>query len=143
MGKIFVDHGKKTIFASKTFLKKARSSESGEYLELAEVVALYRGYSIRERHIKTKSNKQSYKGLTYRYMEDYILCHDNAERMMAEYRQQRMVSESHKETYGEVKSWFLENYPEVTVFRTRYFQEEESTSVVENADQVIVPADAA
>lgn len=141
MGKIFVDHGKKTIFASKTFLKKARSSESEEYIELADVVALYRGYCIKERHIKTKNNKQSYKGLTYRYMEKYIQCHNNPEIMMAEYRQQRMVSESHKETYGEVKSWFLENYPEVTVFKTTDFQEE--NTLVESTNDMMVATKAA
>ena len=133
MARIFVDYTKKTIYASKSFLKKARSTDSTEYQELLDVTEKYGGFSIKERKIKTCDKKEVYKGLTYKYMEKYIRLHDNAENMMAEYIQQRLVSESHKSTYGEVKEWFLEKYPEVAVFGMQDI-DEESNSETQNTD---------
>ena len=63
----------------------------------------------------------SFKGLTYEYMEKYILAHDDKEGSnMAIFNELRgTIVEGDDElqaeslTYGEIKMWFLDTYPEV------------------------------
>ena len=75
------------------------------------VKSAYSDYTIKRRTIKKKPNKESYKGLTYEYMENHILRHDPLG--MAEYRQMRYLSECHSVRYPAIKKWFLEKYPDV------------------------------
>ena len=61
-------------------------------------------------------------------MENYILTHegaDTAEKVMAEYRELRLISECHCKArrYPAIKSWFLKKYPEIEEFGQKKFDE--------------------
>jgi ferredoxin len=83
---IKVKHENKNIVISRPYSIRAAIPNTKEYKLLAEIKSVYSDYTIIIREIK-KTPKESYKGLTYSYMEYYITTHENAEARMAEYNE--------------------------------------------------------
>ena len=120
-GFLRMDYEKERIMMSRDFAKAAQSPDTAEYRELQKVKENFPNYTLEVRSIKTNSEKESYKGLTYSYMENYILSHgDNAEvqEALSEYRKLREIAKCHNrgKGYPVIKHWFLECYPEVKNF---------------------------
>ena len=76
--------------------------------------------------IKRKTSSNALKGLTYEYMENYINAHDDESKsIIAEFNDLRAKSEDAKAacadslSYGEIKAWFLNKYPEIKRFHER------------------------
>lgn len=81
----------------------------------------YPEYQVIRRHIKRNSEMEHYKGLTYEYMEDYIMTHGSVSEIKAnleKYEELRLIAECHSKArrYPVIKSWFLETYPEIVKF---------------------------
>ena len=74
-----INHTNRTIIMDRTFAKHAENTSSEEYAHLQQVRQDYPTYEVIRRQIKTNPQKESYKGLTYAYMEDYIMTHGSAE----------------------------------------------------------------
>ena len=109
---IIVDRVNGRIRLSRDFERRAANAESADYALLQSVISQYPEYHLYSGVIKKKENKEAYKGLTYRYMEDYIsLCGSNSDR--EEYNKLRLLAECHTVRYPAIKTWFLEKYPEV------------------------------
>jgi len=109
---IILDRDNCRICLSRDFERKAANAESREYALLESVIAQYPNYHLHSGVIKKKENKEAYKGLTYRYMEDYISMNGNsADR--EEYNQMRLLAKCHTIRYPVIKDWFLSRYPEV------------------------------
>ena len=115
-GTIRVDHVNKNIMISKTFAKASMNINSDEYKTLLKVKDSHADYSILQREIKKNPQKESYRGLTYAYMEQYILAHDTTGEMMEFYKELRMRALCHSIRYAHIKKWFLEVYPEIDDF---------------------------
>ena len=118
-----IDHDARTIVMDRTFAKYAENTMSDEYAHLQRVRKDYPNYSVIQRQIKRNSNKKTYNGLTYEYMEDYIMTHGSAElikKNLHEFHEMRLISECHGKAfrYPVIKSWFLDKYPEITKFGT-------------------------
>ena len=114
---------KKTIEMTKAFAKAAANPRSEEYALLQRVRQDYPTYEEVTRTIKKKKSQEHYAGLTYEYMEDYILTHGSAEEVrknLEKYEEMLIISECHSRArrYPAIKSWFLEMYPEVVSFGT-------------------------
>ena len=86
-----INHENRTLVMDRTFAKAASFVGSNEYNLLQDARRDYPSYQVTLRSIKKKEDKESYRGLTYKYMEDYIRTHANAAANMAEYKQQRSV----------------------------------------------------
>ena len=115
---LFVDHKARLIVMDRTFYKNSLNTRSDEYDYLQKVRKNYPKYSVVRREIKKNENKKTYKGLTYEYMEDYIMTHGSAETVKAnlkEFYEKRLIAECHGKAfrYPAIKRWFLENYPEI------------------------------
>lgn len=110
-----------TIEMSKKFAKAASRYGTPEYKDLQAARADYPTYKIVTKTVSKK--KDSFKGLTYEYMESYIKTHDNANEMMSKYNFLRAASESKDDefaeavSYGTIKKWFLAQYPALTAYR--------------------------
>lgn len=113
------------IIMDRTFAKTASIVGSTNYNLLQEARRDYPGYGVIIRSIRKKEDKECYRGLTYKYMEDYILTHANAAANMAEYHQQRLLADCHSVRYPNVKKWFLKTYPEVAQFGVTEIPESE------------------
>ena len=116
-GTIRVDHLNKNILISKTFARASMRTDSDEYKTLSSVKAIYPEYEIHHREIRKNPQKESYRGLTYTFMEYYILTHDSER--MAEYQEMRLRARCHTIRYAHIKKWFLEMYPEIDDFSSK------------------------
>ena len=77
-----INHENRTLVMDKTFAKAASFVGSNEYNLLQDARRDYPTYQVTLRSIKKKEDKESYRGLTYQYMENYIATHANAARIM-------------------------------------------------------------
>ena len=126
MTNITINDKKMTIEMTKAVANKARKFNSAEYKALQMVRKDYPNYEVVVRTTSKKSAKNSFKGLTYNYMEKYIEAHDDEDKsIMREYLDMRALSEDAIEamadalSYGEIKAWFLDKYPQIKEFHTR------------------------
>lgn len=116
-----LDHAKKLVIMDKTFAKFAANTRSEEYAHLQQVRRDYPHYEVIQRTIKRNPNKECYHGLTYDFMEDYILTHGDAETVRKnydEFNEMLLISRCHSKQfrYPVIKHWFLEHYPEIVRF---------------------------
>ena len=116
-----IDFANKKIIMDRTFAKNCENTMSEEYAHLQEVRNDYPDYMVMTRSIKRNPNKETYKGLTYEYMEDYMLHHGTDEEVakaIKEYRELRLIAKCHGKgfRYPTIKKWFLEKYPEIDEF---------------------------
>lgn len=111
-----IDYANRQIVMDRTFAKNSKIVGSEEYNLLQTARRDYEGFCVTTRTIKSNGNKECYHGLTYGYMERYILSHENAEERMKEYKELRLISECHSKRYPVIKKWFLAQYPEIVQF---------------------------
>lgn len=121
MNALFVNFDKNQLVMTRQFAQKCRNTQSPEYAQLQSVRRDYPGFAVITREIKKNPNKECYKGLTYQYMEDYIITHESDENRKAvlnEFNEKRLISACHSKAfrYPVIKQWFLEKYPEVATF---------------------------
>ena len=122
-----VNHQTRTIEMNKTFADKASRFGSNEYDALMLAREQNPGYTMKVITRKTtKSDKPSYKGLTYEYMEKYILAHDDEnQKIMNEYLELRAMTDEAEDallesaTYQEMKDWFLDKFPAIAEFHQK------------------------
>ncbi len=111
-----IDATNRKIIMDKTFAKNAAIYGSEEYGKLQNCRRDYPEYSVVTRSIKKNPGKESYRGLNYGYIEEYIMNHDNAEKNMAIYKQKREIANCRSVRFPVIKKWFLETYPEVATY---------------------------
>lgn len=145
MTNLTINNKARTIEMTKKFEKAASRFGSDEYKMLQEARKDYPTYKIIVKTSTTKS-KESFKGLTYEYMEKYIAAHDDENKaIMAEYEMLRATSDEAKEalaeacSYHEIKEWFFEKYPAIKAFhekRTKMLEKTEDISKVQETAEV-------
>ena len=128
--RLWIDFATNTIMMDRTFAEKCRDTRSTEYEHLQRVRQDYPQFTVQRREIKKNTNKETYAGLTYEYMERYIVTHEEGEErdaVLAEYGELRLISECHKRSrrYPTIKKWFLAKYPQIAEFGMEQDQQEE------------------
>lgn len=118
-----INFNNKTIVMDRTFAKKCEDTRSDEYIHLQNVRNDYPDYRVITREIRRNPDKKTYNGLTYDYIEKYILSHGSdaeVQAALSEYRELRLIAQCHKRGagYPVIKQWFLEKYPEIEDFKT-------------------------
>ena len=119
---MFIRHNTHTIEMTKKFAKAAEKFGSEEYKSLQEARRDNPTFKVVIVSRKATEKKDTYKGLTYEYMEKYINAHDDAEAKMKEYKNLRGLSEEAKAalaepcSYNEIRAWFLKTYPAIAKF---------------------------
>ena len=116
-----IDFAKNKIIMDRTFAKNAQNTNSPEYAHLQQVRQDYPTFTVMLRQIKKNPNKESYKGLTYDYMFDYIAKYEPVEtrrEVLNELDDMIFISKCHSKAkrYPVIKNWFLEKYPEILEF---------------------------
>ena len=120
---MFANLMEKKIEMTKAEAAKAGKMGTDKYNELAALMERFPNFEI----VIVKTNAKSadhLKGLTYEYMESYIKSHNEA--LLAEFYEFCGKDEKGKKlqfgvkfSYGEVKMWFLEQFPEIENFDAR------------------------
>lgn len=114
-------HEKHQIVMDRTFAKNAENTRSPEYAQLQQVRKDYPTFEVVTKKIKKNPNKETYKGLTYDYMEFYIMTHESKEtvsKVLEEFEELKLISLCHSKgkRYPVIKKWFLEKYPVIENF---------------------------
>lgn len=111
------------IILSKKEMTAASRFGSDYYKALQEARRDYPGFTVTTITRKVNTQRETYKGLTYKYMEKYITAHDDEKKsIMAEYNMYRGKSEDpaallpEPYTYHEMKLWFLDKFEAVAKF---------------------------
>jgi len=110
--------GKKVIEMNKAEAKAAGIYGSATFEELKALRAEFPGFRI---EVKASKSKDNMKGLSVPYMKNYIVKHDDEDGTnMAIFNQLRGLDDTGNKvefarvaSYGELKMWFLDTYPEV------------------------------
>ena len=121
-----INYKNQTIEMSKKFAKAAEKFSSKEYKQLQEARRDYPNFEVATVTRKVSAQKESYKGLTYSYMENYIKTHDDEKKsIMTEYEMLRGMSAEAREvlaepcSYIEMKAWFLKKFPAIAEFHKK------------------------
>lgn len=135
------DHDARCIVMDRTFYKNSSNIRFEEYAMLQRARQDYPTYTPVIKRIKRNPNKETYRGLTYAYMERYIESHENADAIMAEYKELRLISECHGKArrYPAIKRWFLKMYPEVENFGIEESDNEAATETGTKYETVMAP----
>ena len=136
-----VDHDARCIVMDRTFYKNASNIRFEEYAMLQRARQDYPTYTPVIKRNKRNPNKETYRGLTYAYMERYIEGHANAEAIMEEYKELRLISECHCKArrYPKIKQWFLKKYPEVENFGIEEADNSAATETGTKYEAVMAP----
>ena len=116
-----LNHEKGLIVMDRTFAKNAENTMSNEYAHLQNVRRDYPTYTVVRHTIKKNTSKETYKGLTYEFMEYYIAKYEpeaTRKTVLDEFKTKIDISKCHAtgRRYPTIKNWFLEKYPAVTMF---------------------------
>ena len=116
-----INYEKKTIEMTKAESKEAGIPTNEKFNELMKLRSIFPDFEIIIK--KTSVKRDTYKGLGYEYMENYIKAHDNNDENLKEFYKLRgmnekgekdVLIEEHK--YGEITMWFFSTYPEIEKF---------------------------
>ena len=105
-----LDFTKSSIAASATTLRKARNPESPECKALMRMLSEHPSFHVAEKEINKKDGKQTYKGLTFQAMTDYIKTQANSEAEIRKYEVVRHIAKIKGSEYALTKKWFLNAY---------------------------------
>lgn len=112
--KIFHDGDNKgRIVMDREFAIKSSYYGTQEYNCLQAARNDYPTYSVVRKTIKKNSKKESFNGLTYKYMEMYMDRYNVAESIRKEYAELRFMAKCHSIRYPVIKKWFLNTFPDV------------------------------
>ncbi len=116
-----IDHKNGLIIMDRTFAKMAENTFSTEYKHLQQVKKDNPDFRVVRKTIKKNANKETYKGLTYEYMINYIITHEPVETrsiVLDEFAELKLISECHSKSkrYPVIKNWFLDKYPAIKEF---------------------------
>ena len=116
-----IDHTNKRIIMDRTFAKNAEIIGSTEYNQLQAARKDYPTYTVVRREIKKNPNQERYNGLTYQFMEGYIMTHEPEDTVMdvlGEFYEKRLIASCHSKAYRypTIKKWFLNKYTEIVRF---------------------------
>lgn len=118
-----IDFVSRTIVLTKKEMTAARRFGSDAYKELQAARRDNPGYELVTVTRTVKTQRETYKGLTYAYMEKYIKSHDDAEETIwREYMIYRGTPINPADqlpvayNYNQMKAWFLGKYEEIAKF---------------------------
>lgn len=142
--KLTVKYAEGVIEMNTTFAKMMQNPLSEEYALLQRTRQDFPTFAIRRRQIKSNPHKDTYKGLTYGYMRDYIILHtapENEAEAVAEFDEMVLISKCHGKSlrYPTIKKWFLAKYPEVAQFGV---EPEAVEDAAETQEQKVIPYNA-
>lgn len=139
MKPISVNFTNQTIVMTKAFADKASNPKTAEHKQLAELKKSFPTYT-EVRHTIKKTKKESYKGLNYDFMFDYInryVEESKKEKAIKDLEDQIYLTKCHTAKFPTVRKWFLATYSEIN---TNYgklakeFEERNAIAIISNSE---------
>ena len=143
MTTIQINHKNNTIEMTKKFYTESCKFGTDEYKTLQEVRRDYPGYKPVVAKTKKSGTADAFKGLTFEYMELYIMKHDDEEQsVMAAFKMLRaeddlsMSMDAQSKSYLTIRDWFLEQYPAVREFHEKREQMVDNIRMKKEAEKL-------
>ena len=132
--KVKVFYEENIVEINKAFYKESQDPTSDEYKLLQEVRKDYPNIKVEIRQIKKNAHKETYAGLTYEYMRNYILLHEKPSKRaeaISEFDELILISQCQTKAkrYPVIKKWFLIKYPKIAEFGLQYNEESKIVNV--------------
>ncbi|MBE5733197.1 MAG: hypothetical protein E7353_09265 [Clostridiales bacterium] len=108
-----INHKTSQIVMDRMFAIKSSLYGSQEYNNLQQARQDYPTYSVARKEIRKNPQKESFNGLTYKYMEMYMEKNNVSPEIKQKYKEMRFMSNCHSIRYPIIKKWFLETFPEI------------------------------
>ena len=123
----------KSIAGTKSAFNKASKGEGAHYEELTRLMAQHPDFRlvIKEQKIQ-KEKKETYEGLTFELMKEYISIQNNSKALMEAFEEvKKFAKEAKMSSYPVTKKWFLEQFEGFNVNKAKKaIYEVKSTAVV-------------
>jgi len=106
----FFEH---TIIGTKASFNKAGRGQGAIYEELTLLISRHPDFTlaIKEQKVRSNKKKETYTGLTLKFMKDYIATTKSAESDLKEFDRVKAYAKEHDHPiYPFMKKWFLEKY---------------------------------
>lgn len=101
----------KKIRGSARSFKLANKGSGDAYEQLMALMNAHPDFSLVKAHAEKASNKQTYNGLTYVFMRDYISLQENKTLLLAKMERIKAgAKKSSASVYPLVKKWFLNEF---------------------------------
>ena len=137
MKPISVNFNNQTIVMTNAFAKKASDPRTAEHRQLKEMKKAFPTYT-EVRHTIKKTKKESYKGLNYDFMFDYInryVEESKIEKAIEDLEEQIYLTKCHTSKFPTVRKWFLETYPEINSNYGKLAKEyEKRNAIISNSE---------
>lgn len=140
-----IDFKKEIINITASFSERANIVNSKEYKELCQLRKDYRDFTFKYAP-KVKANKETYKGLTNAFIDQYVKDHDDTVRYTAELNQAKelykQLNNGRPATNPQLKKWFTSTFPHVTgaEIRDRIAHEEATIALLEELEKKVETA---
>jgi hypothetical protein len=140
-----LDIREKKIYGSERSFKLANKGSGEAYEQLMGLMNAHPNYELEETKAKSNDSKETYHGLNYQFMRDYISLEGDAELLL---KKLEKVIEAAKKTrasaYPVVKRWFLRTFGESVGSDEYKFDFEEAKARIAKADDesIFAAADA-
>lgn len=102
-----------TITGTKASFNKAGKGFGPEYEELTSKMAAHPGFKleVKEQKSKTTKAKQTYEGMDFKFMEDYIATLEDAAEFSKKYTEVKAMAKTTKTAvYPFTKKWFIDTF---------------------------------
>ena len=140
----------KAIIGSKAAINRANKGLNPEFRELSKMLAEHPEYSVQEKVINQKKDKQTYSNLTFDRMKEFISTKEDSKQRLLEFEAVKAVAAAKGAKYPLTKKWFLAKYTdykdhEITEEETKPLlkKEEVAKMLLENADLLKAATEAA
>ena len=120
-----INYTNNTIEMTKAESKAASKVGTEAFKEVLNLMQQFPNYKILVVTKAATKKSCDYKGMTYDYMEKYIMAHDEDQSIMEEYMVLRGKSSEAQDalaeslSYQEIKSWFLAKFPAIAEFHNK------------------------
>lgn len=98
------------VTVTKDFERKARIFGTEEYKKWRELLADIPEAKMVTKTIKRKSDKKTYKNLTYNNIKRFLEVQENSEELLKEYQLEKNKSIIQSSPYHYIQSWFINKF---------------------------------
>lgn len=118
---------------TKAFEKKARVFGTEEYELWKAYRADFPAAKMVTKDIRKNPNKRTYKNLTYKNMETFIMLQEDRVTLLADFNRQKELARIQENPYRAVLAWFLEKFNDYDSYKS-FFAEKMAEEPVALAD---------
>ena len=122
----------KAIIGSKAAINRANKGLNPEFRELSKMLAEHPEYTVQEKVINQKKDKQTYSNLTFDRMKEFISTKEDSKQRLLELEAVMAVAAAKGAKYPLTKKWFLAKYAD---YKEHEITEDETKALLKKGEE--------